>query len=433
MEASEKPQLPLDHSGESIRLADDRMVIERLEVNDPGAARVVREQAKKKRPPAETVTRAIEIGARLIESEGTAANVDFVNSQFERQMGKLADQFTEMLESGSEELAEHIASTFGVDRAGSVQQQIRDMLVKANEHQRTEMIRLFNAEEGSNPLSDFKVSVTSTVAEAAQRSERQVEAMREAHVQESKEMRAQIAALTTELARVREREEGETRLAEAEEAGTRKGRGFEERVHDVIDEIASVRDDVAHHVGDLPGETRGKKGDTVVEIGAGAGPCLAKIAFDPKDSRLPRPKAWEVLNGSLEDRGANYAVLVVATDDNLPAGTQNLVEYEGNKLIVAVDREQPERIVLETAYGLARARALAARKDDLALDAPAMKEAIDEMRRALESLKTARQALTGVRKNADSIESALAGMEENAKAALSRADSLIADALEAGP
>ena len=61
-----------------------------------------------------------------------------------------------------------------------------------------------------------------------------------------------------------------------------------------------------------------------------------------------------------------------------------------------------------------------------------MKEAIDETRRALESLKTARQALTGVRKNADSIESALAGMEEGAKAALARADSLIADALEAG-
>jgi hypothetical protein len=35
-----------------------------------------------------------------------------------------------------------------------------------------------------------------------------------------------------------------------------------------------------------------------------------------------------------------------------------------------------------------------------------------------------------VRKNADSIESALAGMEETAKAALARADSLIADALE---
>jgi hypothetical protein len=219
---------------------------------------------------------------------------------------------------------------------------------------------------------------------------------------------------------------------EAEQArGTAKGRGFEERVHAVIDEIATARGDAAHHVGDLAGETRGKRGDTVVEVGAAAGPALAKLAFDPKDSQLTRPKAWEVLNGSLEDRGANYAVLVVATEDNLPPKTQSLVEYEGDKLIVAVDREDPERIVLESAYCLSRARALAARKDDLVLDAPAMKEAIDETRRALESLKTARQALTGMRKNADSMESALGTMEEGAKAALARADSLIADALEA--
>ena len=96
----------------------------------------------------------------------------------------------------------------------------------------------------------------------------------------------------------------------------------------------------------------------------------------------------------------------------MPGGTQSLVEYEGNKLIVAVDREEPERIVLETAYG-SRAHARWPRaRTSLALDAPAMKEAIDEARRALESLKTARQALTGMRKNADSIESSLGAMEE---------------------
>jgi hypothetical protein len=169
----------------------------------------------------------------------------------------------------------------------------------------------------------------------------------------------------------------------------------------------------------------------VVEIGAAAGPALAKVAFDPKDSQLTRPKAWDVLNGALDDRGADYAVLVVATEENLPATTQSLVEYEGNKLVVAVDRDEPERNVLVAAYGLARARALDAHKDDLALDAPAMKEAIDEARRALESLKTARQALTGMRKNADTVETALGSMEEGAKAGLARADSLIADALEA--
>jgi hypothetical protein len=420
MEASEKPQLPLDDQAESIRLADDRMVIERLEVKDPGAARVVREQAQKNRPPAETVTRAIEIGARLIESEGTAANVDFVNAKFQEHMGGLAESLTDLLDSRSEQLAEQIAASFGADRSDSVQQQIREMLIKANEHQRTEMVRLFNAEEGTNPLADFKEGMV-----------RALKSSQEAQHAERATDRKQIDVLTAEITALRERFSAKEEIDEEQARGTAKGRDFEERVHEVIDQIAGARDDVAHHVGDLPGETRGKKGDTVIEIGAAIGPCLAKVAVDPKDvGNLTRPKAWEVLNGSLDDRGADYAVLVVAMEDNLPAGTQNLVEYEGNKLIVAVDRDEPERIVLETAYGLARVRALAARRDELALDAPAMKEAIDETRRALESLKTARQALTGMRKNADSIESSLSTMEEGAKAALARADSLIADALD---
>jgi hypothetical protein len=37
-----------------------------------------------------------------------------------------------------------------------------------------------------------------------------------------------------------------------------------------------------------------------------------------------------------------------------------------------------------------------------------------------------------MRKNADSVEAALGAIEEGAKAALARAESLIADALEAG-
>jgi hypothetical protein len=421
MEASEKPQLPLDHdTGEgAVRAIDDRLVIERLEVNDPGAARVVREQAAKKRSPAETVARAIEIGSRLIESEGTAANVDYVRAELERQMRPLAEELGGVIEEGREELAERLASSFDNERSSSVQQQIREMLITAMEHQRNQLAKQFSAQDGANPLADFKEGVVRAV-------QRSGELQQAAHVEDRK----RIEGLTAELMALKERLGAKEEIEAEQSRGTAKGRDFEERIHALLDEIATARGDVAHHVGDQAGETRGKKGDTVVEIGAGAGPCLAKIAFDPKDSQLTRPKAWEVLNGSLDDRGAAYAVLVVATEENVPAKTQSLVEYEGNKLIVAVDREDPERNLLEAAYGIARARALAARQDELALDAPAMKEAIDEARRALESLKTARQALTGVRKNADSIESTLAAMEEGAKAALARADSLIADALE---
>jgi hypothetical protein len=423
VEASEKTQLAFEGDGPdgAVRAIGDRLVIERLEVNDPGAARVVQEQAAEGHKPAETVIRAIEIGSRVIESEGTAANVDYVKAELERQLRPLADRLGGVIEEGQEEFAERLASSFDSERSGSVQQQIRELLIAAMDHQRTQLAKQFSAQDGANPLADFKDGVV-----------RAVQGSQEAQLRERAEDRRRIEAMTGELTALRERLGAKEEIEAEQSRGTAKGRDFEERVHGLLDEIATARGDVAHHVGDLPGETRGKKGDTVIELGAGGGPCLAKIAFDPKDSQLSRPKAWEVLNGSLEDRGADYAVLVVAGDENVPAKTQSLVEYEANKLIVAVDREDPERNVLEAAYGIARARALAARQDELALDAPAMKEAIDEARRALESLKTARQALTGMRKNADSMENALGTMEEGAKAALARADSLIADALDGG-
>ena len=185
-----------------------------------------------------------------------------------------------------------------------------------------------------------------------------------------------------------------------------------------------------HPVGDQAPRPGARRATPSSSSAPALAPASAEIAFDPKDNQLSKDEAWES-STTLWRPGRGLAVLVVATEDQrVPPRRETLAEYEGNKLILAVDREDPERNLLEAAYGIARARALAARQDELALDAPAMKEAIDEARRALESLKTARQALTGVRKNADSIESTLAAMEEGAKAALARADSLIADALE---
>jgi hypothetical protein len=427
MEASEKPQLPLDPGGGdgAVRAIDDRLVIERLEVHDAGAARVVRERAQKGTPPAETVSRAVEIGTRLIESEGTAANVDFVNAKFQEHVGGLADRLSQVLESGSEDLAEQIASSFGADRSDSVQQQIRDLLIRANEHQRTEMVRLFTAEGGSNPLADFKTSVTSKVAEAAQRSERQVEAMRDTHARESKEMRDEIAALRTEIARLTEREEGEERLAEAEQAGTRKGRSFEERLDQALERIASTRGDASSHTGGESAEGGGKKGDTLIELGAANGPACGRVVFEAKDTQPSKNAAWKQLNEAMAKRAAAFGVLVVAGEENVPAGRQTLVEYGGNKLIVAVDRDEPDGLALEVAYRLAAARVVMARERDMTVDAPAVRDAAEEAVSCLKQAQAIRATLTGIKTSSDKARATLDEMVEAVRARLERVEALI--------
>jgi hypothetical protein len=312
-----------------------------------------------------------------------------------------------------------------------VQAQIREIVTAESRQHREELLRRLGSEDAANPLVAMQVRIGKKLVETEERHRQEVERLRESHTTQSRAMQTQVSELKEHLARLLDKQGHDLELAEAEAAGTRKGLSFEDRVHDAIESIAGARGDLALHTGSAQAEGGGKKGDTLVEIGACEGTARGRVVFEAKDNQMTKNKAWSELNAAMTARAASFGVLVVAGEDNVPAGREALTEYEGNKLIVAVDREDPERTILEAAYGIARARALAARQDELALDAPAMKEAIEEARRGLESLKTARQALTGVRKNADSIESALAAMEETAKAALARADSLIADALEA--
>src|SRR3954467_1302941 len=135
MEASEKPQLPLDvpESDGVVRALDDRLVIERLTVADERTARVVRERAKSGQRPAETVAKAVEIGARVLDSEETAVNVDYVRREVETSIGQLDKQLGDTIEHGAEAIAEQLAASFGIERSDSVQAQIKDILAADRE------------------------------------------------------------------------------------------------------------------------------------------------------------------------------------------------------------------------------------------------------------------------------------------------------------
>ena len=273
MEASERPQLSLDQpAGDgTVRVVENRLVIERLTVADAGAARVVREQATEGRPPAETVTKAIEIGTRLIESEGTAANVDYVKRELGEGLDELDRRLGGTLEEGAEALSERIAATFGAERNDSVQAQIKEIVTREARQQREQLFSSLTAEDTSNPLNAMQVRIGQKILETEERHRAEVEKLRESHATQSRAMQTQVHELKEHLARLLDKDEHELELAEAEAAGTRKGISFEERVHAAIEAIAGARGDVATHTGGERAEGGGKKGDTLIEIGACAG------------------------------------------------------------------------------------------------------------------------------------------------------------------
>jgi hypothetical protein len=421
MEASSRPQLPLDEnvSDGSVRALDDRLVIERLEVADARAAKLVRVRAEAGEPPAQTVRDAVEIGARVLEREGTAAEVDYVRAEFERHAGELRERLGKALETGDEQLARRITEAFDGSRDGSVQKEIDAQLKLALAEQREALLRLFKVEDGVNPLFDFKDALVKVYRELGARQQA-----------EGEENRKKIDSLVREIVELKERDEGDRRVAEEAERGTAKGRTFEELVHAELEAIAAAHDDAAHHTGDETSESGGKKGDTVVEIGAALGCARATVVFEAKNKRLSKNDAWMELNGAMGERDATYAVLVVAGEDKVPSGLDELTEYQGNKIIAVLDREAPDPLALQLVYRYVRARVLLAASDELEVDAAGVRDAAEEAGARLKRANRVRKSLTSVKNSASAAESEFDEMVADIERCLARIEGLVAAAAE---
>ena len=104
--------------------------------------------------------------------------------------------------------------------------------------------------------------------------------------------------------------------------------------------MAAARGDVAHHVGDERSASGGKQGDIVIEIDAASGAAEGPHR-DRREGReaFQEPRLGRSLNAALAERDAGFAILLVASDEKVPSGREQLHEYEGNKMIVALDKE----------------------------------------------------------------------------------------------
>ncbi|MFN8113896.1 MAG: hypothetical protein U0R51_11950 [Solirubrobacterales bacterium] len=425
-------QLPLGDPSASVRAIGDRIVIEGLTVADERAAKVVRERAEAGAPASETVAKAIEIGARVIDSEGTATNVDYVQRVFEERVGKLHEDLAGTLEAGSAEIANHIAENFDTERADSVQGEIKQMLVTAIQHQQQELQKLLTTEDASNPLVAVQIRSAKVMLEAEERHRKELADLRESNSRENRALHTQVRELTERVSIQLERNEGDERVAEAEEAGTRKGFSFEESVFEAVSAIAAARGDCATHTGAEAAEGGGKKGDVLVELGAADGPAMGRIVFEVKDKKLSKNVAWQELNEAMAARAASYGVLVVAGEDRVPSGREELREYEGNKLIVAVDRDEPDSLALAVAYRLAAARVSMARDRELTVDAAEVRAVAEEATSCLRQAQAIRSALTGIKTSSDKAKTGLNEMVEAVAAKLERIDALVAEADAAG-
>src|SRR5919201_1221658 len=311
----------------SVRTLGDRIAIEALFVDDDCAVRLVREREEAGDDPAATVVDAIEIGARVLDREQAAANAEFVKAELERVAKDVEHGFDErargvadLLERKVDELfgpengqlAKELQKLFSDGSSASVQNRIRELVGEVMVASRQDLLRHFSSADGSNPLAEFKAGITRTVEQAVQRQH----ATEQVLLQQLGEVEKQVEALRVEKQQLEQ-------LEAERERGTAKGRSFEELVVEALDEIASAQGDDVEAVGDLKGAS-GKTGDAVAAIGAAQGPAQGRIVVEAKDRRLSRREALEELDRAKAERDADFALLVVPSEEEIPSKLQEV-------------------------------------------------------------------------------------------------------------
>ena len=394
-----------------VRVIADRLHIDGLVVGDDCAVRLARESQN----PAGLVEDALAIGARVLDREQTAADAEFVKAEFERAARDLDKEFVERARLVAERLDAKVDAVFGTEDGAvtkllarhfgdestvAVQNRVKAVLAEAKVEIREDLRKQFSAESGDNPLAAFQTAIVRQMSEQAE------------HLRVMNERIVELRAEKEKL----------------EEKGAAKGRSYEESVFDAIDAIARGRGDDAEAVGDVRGEG-GRKGDVVVGIEGGSGQTKGNIVFEAKDRQLSRNAALAELDGCLATRGAGYAVLVVPSEDELPARTHANTEFNANKVFCVFDPEDGSTLSLEVAYTLARARVLMARDDADGLDATALRTEVERAVQALEEVRKIKVQLKNATTGIENARGLVDTMADTVRGHLGQANALL-DAAE---
>jgi hypothetical protein len=415
-----------------VRTHAGRLWIDGLVVDDECAVRLAQEREKAGEDAARLVQDAIAIGARVLDREQTGANAEFVKAEFEKAARELDTAFVERARVVAERLdariddvfgpenghlTQALARHFGDESSVAVQNRVKTLLAEVGVQMRDDLRRQFSSDSESNPLATFQRMAIGAMRDNAQAQTAQLKAMDE-----------KLAGLREDLLRLRAEKDRLEHVAAEAQRGTAKGRSYEEEVAAAIDVLALPMGDDSLAVGDVKEATR-KTGDVVVAVGAGHGPAQGRIVFEAKNSRLSRPEAIRQLEEAKRERNADYAVLVVPSEDQVPARMHALREINGDKLIVTYDPDDGP-LALQVAYALARARVVMARGSGDGVDAVAVGDTVERALGALEEVRRIRQQLTGAKTQIDKASEIVGSMSDRVRGHLDEVAELVRAAEE---
>ena len=372
----------------STRVEADRIVVEHLELRDPGLAAWLAAQPLEEQRS--TLERALRIGLIALQGVGVSVNVDVVKGEFQRLVeqtsaaneraaaaleqvlranfadgdGRLPRTMEAFLgDRGS--LRAMVDELFDPSRRDSAIGRIGGMLESYFDGDASRLALLLDPTRSGSPLHDFRREIADGFRSVGDRL---------------------IALEASATARATERSRS-----------TAKGADFEDLLEAMLGDVARGAGDFLDRTGTETGSLmKSKKGDFVLTIDpARSRGAEVRIVVEAKDRPLSSRAIRDELREAKENRGAAVGVIVF-TPAHAPSGIApfNVV---GGDVYCVIDPAEPEPAVLEASVRLARILALSLLDQrEVELDAAVVAAALTGIREQLEAIKTLKTQLTSI-------------------------------------
>ena len=398
----------------SVRLEVDRLVIERLVLDDSSLVAFVADRPPEER--AELMERALRIGLTAIQSVGVTVNVDAVRAEFQG----LLRQTEAANERAATALDTMLRQNFA-DGDGRLPRTLEKFL--GNKGQlRSFVDELFDEGKRDSAIGRMKVLLGSYFDGDASRLAQLLDPTRLGSPlhQFRVEMAAGFDKLNERLSAIEAA--GAARASERSRSAA-KGGDFEGVIEGLLGELARGSGDLLERIGTETGSLIGsKKGDFALTLNAEAtAGADVKIVIECKDRYVSGRAMRDELREAKTNRDAAVG-LVVFTPAHAPAGIAPFDVRAGDVYCV-VDPAAPDAATLEAAVRLTRLLALQTlRSHDVEVDAAAITEALKGVREQLETLRALKVALTAIGTSAKDVYAGLDRLRDGILARITEAE-----------
>jgi hypothetical protein len=400
-----------------VRVEGDRILVDRLLVQDPALAAFVAERPADDRP--ELVGRALRIGLLAIQDTAVTLNVDVVRAEFEklmRQAESVNDKAAQALEQTLRAnfadgdgrlprtlerflgdrgaLRSMVEELFDPTKRDSAIGRVGTMLERYFDGDASKLALLLDPTRLNSPLHQFRQEMTAGFKSIEER---------------LVAIEAAAAARGAERAR-----------------SAAKGGDFEDLLEAMLGDLARGAGDLLDRTGTETGAVlKSKKGDFVLTVDPRAARGAdVRVVIEAKDRPMSMRAIRDELREARENRCAAGAV-VVFTPAHAPTGIAPF-SLVGEDVYCVIDPEDPERATLEAALRLARLLALTSLVEhEVEVDPAAIGAALTAIREQLEVVRTLKSQLTSISNATKAVWTGLDSMRATILARVAEAESEI--------